>query len=110
MFKKTKAPPKCKNCLLFDGYNGKCKVLILYYDKDTKKEEKTNLSVGPDDDCFFENTFEAVNNKGEKEPFKVEVNQIRVWAEDPNTGKPSPDGKGIIKMEYPSTLTDHGNN
>lgn len=88
--KKKKIEPKCKNCKLFDEQNGLCKVVILH------EGEKINLPVEKNDDCFFENEFIAKD--GEK--FKVEVNQVKFWVEDPVTGEKT-DKDGRVMMEYP---------
>lgn len=61
--------------------------------------EKYNLPVDEDDDCFFENQFTAINEDGQVESFKTEVQQARFWVEDEKTGKPTT-GQGVVKIEY----------
>jgi len=95
MAKRTE--PKCKNCMLFNKADSTCKVVILH------EGERHHLPVEPNDDCFFENEFTAINEEGEKESFKVGVEQVRWWVEDPKTGQPTKkeNEKGIVKIEYP---------
>lgn len=85
--------PICKKCLLFDKKNKRCKVVILY------EGEKYNLPVEENDTCFFENEFVAINEEGDKEKFKVNVEQIKFWVEDENGNKT--EGRGTAKVEYP---------
>lgn len=92
--KKKPLEPKCKNCRLFDSKSNRCAVVILY------EGERYNLPVEAEDDCFFENEFVAINEQGEKEIFKPEVQQARFWVEDQKTGNPT-QGDGIVKIEYP---------
>lgn len=94
MFKKKKKEPKCKNCRLFDSANNLCKVIILY------AGEKMNLPVEAEDDCFFNEQFVAIGPDGEKDVFLPEVQQVKFWVEDPNTGEKTT-GEGIVKVEYP---------
>lgn len=95
-----KKEPKCKNCLLFDKKGKRCKVAILY------NGEKFNLPVEPEDTCFFENEFTAIDESGNKEIFKPEIEQIKFWAEN-EKGETSQDGHGKIKVEYPESLFDN---
>lgn len=77
----NKIEPKCKNCLLFDRQNGKCKVAILVDGK------QYHMPVFPDDNCHMDQ-------------LGIPVQQVRWYVEDPITGKPT-DGNGIVKIEYP---------
>ena len=92
--KKKTPEPKCKNCRLFDPKSNRCAVVILY------GGEKYNLPVEAEDDCFFENEFVAINDEGQEDVFKAEVQQARFWVEDPETGEPTR-GDGLVKIEYP---------
>lgn len=91
---KKKIEPKCKNCRLFNPKAKRCMVVILH------EGEEYNLPVDETDDCFFENEFVAINEDGDEESFKAEVQQARFWVEDPETGEPTK-GNGLVKIEYP---------
>jgi len=93
MFKNKPIEPKCKNCRLFDEKNKLCGVVILH------DGNRIHLPVDPDDDCFFENEFTAIDEKGEEDRFKPEVQQVKWWVEDPETGEKAKEG--IVKIEYP---------
>ena len=73
--------PKCKNCLLYDGKKGQCKVAILVDGKEY------HMPVFPEDYCHMD----ALN---------IPIQQVRWWVEDPDTGKPT-DKNGTVKIEYP---------
>jgi len=85
---------KCKNCRLFNSKDGLCAVVILH------NGERIHLPVDADDDCFYENQFTATDALGRKDSFKVEVQQVKFWVEDPKTGEKI-DGNGVVKIEYP---------
>lgn len=93
---KRKKEPFCKNCLLYDFHKKHCKVVVLY------EGEKINPPTSPNDYCIFEQPYQSTNDKGEKEIWKPEVEQIKWWCENPNTGEKS--DRGIVKMEYPENL------
>jgi len=93
---KKKPEPFCKNCMLYDWDNKKCKVVILY------AGEKINLPMIPEDPCFYENEFIAVDLQGNKQSFKPEVQQVKMWVENPLTGERS--DQGVVKIEYPEHL------
>lgn len=78
----------CGNCVLYNGENSTCRLAILHEGKEW------HIPVDPQDECFFENKFQS------GEGFKDEVQQVRWWVEDKNTGKPTT-GDGVVKIEYP---------
>jgi hypothetical protein len=94
----------CGNCLLYDPKRGECRVVVLH------EGEKYNIPVVPQDSCFFEDKFTAVEKVYDDEKLvgtrvesfvpAEEIKQARFWVEDPETGKPT-SGDGIVKMEYP---------
>jgi hypothetical protein len=90
--KKKKIEPICGNCRLFNEKTKRCSVVVLL------EGQKINIPVDAEDKCFFETEFVA---KGD-DVFKVEVNEIKMWTEDPKTGEKS--DKGIVKIEYPEEL------
>jgi len=92
MFKKKskKIEPICKNCRLFNPETSECEVVILH------EGERYNLPVNPEDKCFFETEITYINEKGEMESFKPEVQQTRFWVENPDEN-----GNGTLKIEYP---------
>lgn len=86
--------PICKKCQLYDPKSKLCGVVILY------EGEKTQLKQNPNNTCFFEQEFRAINaDTMEIERFKVEVQQVRMWVEDPKTGLNGKEGN--VKIEYP---------
>lgn len=90
--RKKKKEPYCKNCLLYNGVDGLCSVVVLY------NGERMNLPVSAEDKCFFEEEFIAID--GDKvDKFKPEVQQVKWWCED-DSGKKSKKGK--VKIEYPT--------
>ena len=95
MVKKNPCDKKCKNCSLFNPEQKLCGVIIIMHDG-----TKVHLPVDANDNCFFENKFIAKNPDGKTETFKPEVQQVRWWVENPETGKPT-DGNGRVKIEYP---------
>jgi len=97
MFKSRKVQPICKKCRLFDEKKGLCQVVILH------EGQRIHLPVFPDDACFFENQFTAINEEGQTEHFKVGVEQVKFWVEDSKTGEKT-NGNGVVKIEYPETF------
>lgn len=84
----------CRNCLLYDGKKGLCRATILM------EGQRINLPMYPNDPCFFEEEITVKNEKGEViDRFTPQVQEVKWWVEDPNTGKKS--NKGVVKMEYP---------
>ena len=92
-----KIQKKCGNCLAYNRELGQCMVTVLH------NGEKMNLPTEPEDDCFFEQEFEFVNENGKVEKFKVDIEQVRMWVEDPATGKPT-DKNGVVRIEYPKNF------
>jgi hypothetical protein len=95
--------PYCKNCRLFDERKGECAVIILH------EGQKYNLPVSPNDHCFFDTAFVAKEPVFDRagnyvttktEVFKPEVQEVKFWVEDPNTGKKTKKD-GVVKMQYP---------
>lgn len=84
----------CKNCQLFNKSNSTCRVVVLY------DGQRIKIPVDPNEECFFDNEFIALDPQGNEEVFKVEAEEVRFWVEDPKTGLPT-DGKGIVKIKYP---------
>lgn len=85
--------PKCKNCRLFNASRSRCGVAVLIEGK------QIHLPVEPEDTCFFENEFVSINEDGDIEKFKPEVQSVRWWVVDPKTNKPAENG--VVKIEYP---------
>lgn len=73
----------CKNCAFFNKNNSTCKVIIYH------EGTKINLPVAPNDQCHFEE-------------LGITLDEIKLWVEDPHTGKRSKEG--IVKIEYPENL------
>lgn len=97
MLKKKKKKPLeriCKNCLLFNKAKSECRVVIIY------EGEKVHLPVEPQDACFFEDKFQG------NEDFAGDIKEIKMWVEDPETGKPVA-GNGVVKIETPIDTTLH---
>ena len=113
--KKKKIKEICGNCRLYNHDKGVCKVAVtldvdtcpecgLQLDEWLKTEdgiplcptchvpptEKINLPVFPQDTCHLEE-------------LGMEIQEIRWWVEDPNTGKETK-GDGIVKMKFPKAL------
>lgn len=93
----------CSNCRLFDGLNRLCTVVILI------NEKKINIPVDAEDPCFFEQEFVAKHEVAFADGKKIveekftpadELQQVRLWVEDPKTGEKT-DKDGIVKIEYP---------
>ncbi len=70
----------CKNCRLFAPKEQICTVTVL------AEGQKYNLPVSPYDSCHMES-------------LGIEVQQVRFWCENPETGEKAE--KGIVKIEYP---------
>jgi len=84
----------CKNCKLFDPPKGQCSVVVLH------DGERYHLPVEPEDKCFFEKEFMAINEEGDVESFKPEIQEVQFWTEDPKTGEKTADD-GVVKIKYP---------
>jgi len=88
--------PFCKNCLLYDFTKQHCKVVVLY------KGEKINPPTSPEDHCLFDTEFKSIDEKGQMDVWKPEIQEVKWWVEDPITGKKCE--KGIVKIEYPENF------
>ena len=84
----------CKNCKLFDPQESRCSVVILH------DGERYHLPVEPQDKCFFEKEFVAINDEGDIESFKTDIQEVQFWVEDPETGKKT-NKDGLVKIKYP---------
>lgn len=91
--KKNKKYPKgtCGSCGLFNRANNTCRVNILM------NGSKINIPCDPEDQCFFMEEFEMPD--GKKERLVDDIQQVRMWVEDPVTGKQA--DKGVVRIEYP---------
>ncbi len=101
--KKKQVKAICGNCLLANTKTSTCMVAILH------AGEQYHLPIKPSDECFFENEFTArtpeYDQKGNltnvnQEKFKVGVEEVKWWTENPKTGKRTT-GDGVVKIEYP---------
>lgn len=87
----------CKNCLIYDGKKGICKATILM------EGERINLPMYPNDPCFFEEEIIIKDENGKSlDRFTPQIQQVKWWVEDVNTGKKA--DKGVVKVEYPSNF------
>ncbi len=75
-----KLEKNCGNCRLFNKKDSHCSVTVLL------DGQRYNMPVDESDNCHMED-------------LGIEVQQVRWWVEDPDTGEPSK--KGVVKMEYP---------
>lgn len=86
--------PICGHCRLFNPKTKRCGVLVMF------EGQKVNLPVDSNDECFFEQEFKAIDVDNRKvEKFKVDVQQVKIWVENPKTGEKCK--KGVVKIEYP---------
>jgi hypothetical protein len=77
---KKKVEPLCKNCLLYDGHRGQCKVAVLV------EGNEYHLPVLPNDKCHMDE-------------LGIPVQQVRWWVEDEDGNPTKKDGS--VKIEYP---------
>ena len=97
--------PICGRCRLFNPKSKRCGVLILVTPVIAEALEvpvgtKINLPVSASDECFFEQEFKAIDKDNSNvERFKVDVQEVKIWVEDPKTGQRCK--QGVVKMEYP---------
>ena len=85
--------PTCNKCQLFNSKEKRCSVVVMH------EGEKYNLPVEGHDTCFFEQEFRAIDEESMiVERFTPEVKQLKVWVEDPKTGKKVTEG--VVKIEY----------
>lgn len=89
----TKKEAVCKNCLLYNFQKQHCSVVVLY------EGQRMNPPTTPEDQCLFETEFKSINNNGVEETWKPEIQEVKWWVENPQTGEKS--DKGIVKIEYP---------
>ena len=92
--KKKKPEPRCRNCKLYDWESKVCKVIILY------EGNRINVPTEPNDLCLYEEKFIEILPDGKTKTFTPEVEQVRMWVEDPRTGKKT-NKNGVVKIEYP---------
>lgn len=71
----------CGNCLLYRQDKGECGVAVLI------EGQTFHMPVGPRDKCHMEE-------------LGVEINQVRWWVEDKETGEKT-NKEGLVKIEYP---------
>lgn len=83
----------CKNCKLYNSKQRYCTVIVLH------EGEKINPPTDPNTPCIFEEEYPYIDENGEQKFWKPEINEIKMWCEDPITGEKS--NKGIVKIEYP---------
>lgn len=102
---------KCKNCKLYSPKEKLCAVIIPLTEQMQKefntKDNKLQLKPDPDDFCFYEQEFRALDReKMSVERFNIEVQEIKMWTEDPVTGVKCKDG--VVKVEMPSNFLPEG--
>ena len=97
MFGKKKIEPRCRNCKLYNWDEKVCKVIILY------EGARINVPTDPNDLCLYEDKFTEILPNGEVREFTPKPEQIRMWVEDPVTGKKT-DKNGVVKIEFPEGL------
>jgi hypothetical protein len=72
----------CKNCKLYNMEDRYCRVVVLF------EGERINPPTEPNTMCIFEETGVA-----------EDIQQVKWWTEDPDTGEKSKNG--VVKIEYP---------
>lgn len=87
------AEPFCKNCLLYNFEKRHCSVVVIH------EGTRMNPPTEPEDHCIFEDQYRSINDDKKVEIWSPEVQQVRMWVEDPVTGKPAENG--VVKIEYP---------
>jgi hypothetical protein len=95
--KKKKPDPLCRNCLLYDWENKTCKVIVLY------EGTRIHVPMDPNDLCLYEDKFTEILPNGKVRDFTPQVEQVRIWVEDPRTGKKT-DKDGVVRIEYPENF------
>lgn len=86
----------CRDCKLYNKKQKYCTVIVLL------DGEKINLPTDPGDACVFEEEYSYIDENGETQVWKPEVNEIKIWCENPVTGEKS--DKGVVKIEYPKNF------
>lgn len=94
--KKTKKAI-CGNCSLYNPQKHQCRIVVLF------EGQQVHVPVDPEDNCFFVDKFQAINDKGQQVEFIPEVQQINMWVENPETGEKTA-GDGVVKIEYPKDI------
>lgn len=100
---------KCKECRLYSPKNKLCAVIIPLTQEMQKElgvqEDRLQLKPNPNDTCFYEQEFRALDKDNMKvERFKLDVQQIKMWVEE--NGAKGKDGKVFI--EYPENFLPEG--
>jgi hypothetical protein len=90
---KKELPKICKYCKLYDTVNQHCKVVVLFDGK------RMHPPTEPETFCIFEDQYESIDEKGNKDTWKPEIQEVKWWVEDPSTGEKT--DNGIVKIEYP---------
>jgi hypothetical protein len=72
---------RCGNCLLYRKEKEDCGVAVVV------EGDVMHLPVSPKDKCHMEE-------------LGIEINQVRWWVEDKDTGEKT-DRDGVVKIEYP---------
>ena len=91
--KRKKLEAICKNCALYDWERRQCKVTILHEGK------KLHPPTDPSDKCIFDDQYVCVTEKGKREFWQPEIDVVKWWVENPETGDRA--NNGIVKIEYP---------
>ena len=84
---------KCKNCQIYNMKDRHCMVLVLF------EGEKIYPPTEPEDHCIFEEEYENTDESGKVERWKPEIQEVKLWVEDPKTGEKCTDG--VVKIAYP---------
>jgi hypothetical protein len=83
----------CKNCQLYNPVKNHCGVVILY------EGQRMNPPTDPDTYCVFEDEYQSKDPAGNIDVWKPEIQEVKWWVENPETGQKS--DKGVVKIEYP---------
>ena len=98
--KKKVIEPRCRNCKLYDWEHKACKVIILY------EGARINVPMDPNDICLYEDKFIEIlpdkDGQFKAKEFSVKPEQVKMWVENPITGKRS--NKGVVKIETPESF------
>ena len=88
----------CKNCLLYDEVESRCKVVIIDHN------DQFELETDPEMHCVYDTKFVAFEidprtGKKRKSVFTPEVQEVKWWVEDKEGNKTNKDG--VVKIQYP---------